>query len=134
MEALGLAASILTFIDVGCKVAKCAYEIHHSGSTDENKQILDLTRDLEKAAIGLKHNPLLVQDHELLDICAKCQQESTKLVALLNTLQVPQNVGGFRKLRVVAKGLWKQRDIKDAEHSLDKYRAAIVMRLSAILW
>ena len=33
MEAGGLAVSILTFIDVGCKVAKCAYEIHHSGST-----------------------------------------------------------------------------------------------------
>jgi len=33
MEVVGLAANIQTFVDVGCKVAKCAYEIHHSGST-----------------------------------------------------------------------------------------------------
>lgn len=134
MEAVGLAASILTFIDVGYKVAKCAYEIHHSGSTDENTRISALTQNLETAAAGLEHDPLLVEDNELLDICAKCRAESKKLAAVLDKLQVPEGARTFRKLKVVTKGLWKQKDIKDAEHALGEYRAAISIRLSAILW
>jgi len=134
MEAVGLAASILTFIDVGFKVAKCAYEIHHSGSTDENRRISTLAQDLDTAAAGLKYDALLVQDKQLLEICAKCRVESKKLAAILDKLQVPEGSGTFRKFKVVTKGLWKQKDIKDAEHALGEYRAAIGLRLSAILW
>lgn len=134
MEAVGLAASILTFIDVGCKVVKGLHEICHSGSTDENSRISALSQDLEKAATTLQYDPLLVHDKELTDLCAKCQEESKELLAILAKLQSPKSGSKFHKFKVVVAGIWKQGDVKDAEHALGQYREQIGFRLLQILW
>lgn len=135
MEAVGLASSILTFIDISYKVLRGTYEIHNavSGATSENTHISVVTRDLEEVTDKLNVDPRKLGDPKLIEISKKCHALSQDLSKLLRKLQAKDD-----SRRESFKAAWavmrKQSDVKKLEERLDRYRSEIELRLLSLIW
>lgn len=134
MEAVGLASSILTFIDIATKIVRGTYQIHSSvsGSTQENVHIAAVVGDLEKAARALDTNSEIKCDPELMRTLKDCQGLSHELLEELDKLK--KKHGGvwesFAKAWVV---LIKQKNVTSMMNRLDKYRQQIQFRMISLL-
>ena len=131
VEAVGLASSILTFVDIGYKVVSSAHEIYSStsGVTLENEQIASTTADLEGVTATLLSSHLAVNDPDLIKLAKKCQSLSQDLLKLLGSFQ-PKNRSKFRSLTAAVSPKWEQKDVSAIEHRLGVYRQEINFHLS----
>ncbi|KAK3368399.1 hypothetical protein B0H63DRAFT_528767 [Podospora didyma] len=136
MEAVSLASSILTFIDIGFKVVRSAKAIHRSttDATEENVHITTVIEDLEVISSGLHSNyPLLVDDKDLVDLSKKCHALSQNLLDLLRSL-LPKNDRRRETLKAVWAVWRKQPDVESIEKILCQYHEQISLHLLLILW
>lgn len=135
MEAVGLASSIITFIDVAYKVVRGAYEIHDSaaGATEENVHIAVVIDDLERTTAELNADPRMIADPELISLAQRCQGISADLVGRLKGLQ-SKSKNPLQSVAAAVRILRKQKDINAIEKRLDKYRQQIILRLILLLW
>jgi len=80
ITAIGLASSILTFIECATEIVTGTYEVYHSvaGTTDENAHIEAVTEDLHEVTAHLSSNLAGRTKHEkaLKDIGSKCEKLS----------------------------------------------------------
>jgi hypothetical protein len=131
VEAVGLASSILTFVDIGYQVVSSAHEIYSStsGVTLENEQIASTTAHLEGVTATLLSSHLAVNDPELIKLSKKCRSLSQDLLKLLESFQ-PRNRSKFRSLTAAVSARWAQKDVSAIEHRLGVYRQEINFHLS----
>lgn len=107
---IGLASSILAFLDVSYRIVRGTYEIYGSisGATQENTHAAIIVQDLEKVVGGLKGNAQKINDPELIELSQKCHSLSRDLVALLGKLQAKD--GSRRESLRAAFAVWRKQD------------------------
>jgi hypothetical protein len=93
ISAVGFAASIITFIDLGFKVVTGTVEVLKTGSLSENTHISIIINDFHNVVKPLARLPAGRSDHEvaLRELGVKCQELSQKLVDLLERLKTSPN-------------------------------------------
>lgn len=137
ITAIGLASSILTFIDSATKIVRGTYEVYQStsGATAENVHVDTIVGDLSEITAnfitdipGRTNNEIALRD-----LASNCQAVSGKLQALLNTLKVSGDHTTWNSLKVKIKSMRKESEIVSMEKQLSDYRAQILTRLMAML-
>ena len=131
IEAVGLASSILTFVDVGYKIVCSAYEIYSSttGATQENTHILGIVTDLESVTASIHTSYLAVDDAELVKLSKKCQALSQDLLKLLRSVQA-KNRSKRQSFKAAISAKWSQKEVSSIEERLGAYRQQIIYHLS----
>lgn len=132
MEAIGLASSIITFIDVAYKIVQGAHEVYVSqdGATKSNDHTGVVVSDLQRVTADLRAHQLSSTDEELITLSSKCHDLSGELLQLLHKF-LPKTPGKWQSFVAACRILRKQKEAAAMEASLDRYRQQIAERL---LW
>ncbi|KAH8714630.1 hypothetical protein BGZ61DRAFT_587332 [Ilyonectria robusta] len=133
VTAIGLASSILTFIDVGVKVLQKANEIRNSqdSSTKENRSRRTISDELEFAAARMK--PLddirvSPEQESLCKVARECQVLSKKMLKILESIK-PRKSHFISTLIVAAKVMRKQDDLEALDKELRDCRGRLTLSL-----
>lgn len=132
MEAIGLASSIITFIDVAYKILCGAHEVYISqdGATKSNDHTGVVVSDLQRVTADLQAHQLTSADEDLVKLSNKCHDLSGELLQLLHKF-LPRTPGKWQSFVAACRILRKQKEAASMETSLDRYRQQISERL---LW
>ncbi|KAL2815415.1 hypothetical protein BDW59DRAFT_166821 [Aspergillus cavernicola] len=138
LSAIGLASSILQFIEFGVNLCQGFSEVASSttGLTDGNTHISIVVEDLKQATDGLsvKIHGDSKQERELVQLAGNCQEVSLELAEILSKLRVKRGDRVWSSVRVAWKSTLKQKKIASIEKRLADYRAQIVLRLNLLLY
>jgi hypothetical protein len=121
LSAVGLAGSIVAFVNFGCKAISTAKHIYKTGTTPENGHLNLVADDLYKFATRLdsKTRQVKMSDEKAVSTAAtKCRKVSGELCTLLGTLQVKQ-MSPQHRFRAVIRDLWKKGDKDELMRRLD---------------
>lgn len=134
MDAVGLASSIISFIDLASKIVRGSYEVYKSstGSTAENDHTARVVGDLRRVAGTLKQNTEATGDEELAALSRSCYDLSGELIDLLQRF-LPKGPGRWQAFTAACLVFRKQKDVKVLEERLDRYRQQISQRLILLL-
>ena len=137
ITAIGLASSILTFIDYANKIVSGTYEVYKSvtGTTEENAHIDTIISDLREVADGLDSDLVGKTKHEraLKELAAKCEKLSTELLSLLERLTQSGQHSTWKSLKVKINSMRKEKEVAGMEKRLGEYRSQILLRLTVML-
>lgn len=131
MDAVSLASSILTFIDISYKVLRGAYEVHTSatGSLKEFAQIRTVIDDLEQATLELKAPTGGQVDPVLAQLALNCNALSGELLGKLRKLESKSH-GSWNSFVIAIASMRKQKEILALENRLSENRQEILLRLA----
>jgi hypothetical protein len=134
MDYIGLASDIISFIEVGCKVAKCCHDIRNSatGATETNYHVERITSDLEGAARSLRNADFTQNDEQLCAMAKECEKLSTKLIGILQGLQ-PSRPGKLRALWKSIVAYFCEDEVRRLDDCLSSYRQQLVLRLQLLM-
>ncbi|KAH8886602.1 hypothetical protein GQ53DRAFT_769172 [Thozetella sp. PMI_491] len=103
-----------------------AKEIHSSatGSTEADRTLRQVTRDLQRVSLGLKtsQSSAGAQDPEteaLVDICSDCEDLAEELLGILNDVQAKDPSSKRQSIKAAVKRLWKAKEIEELQARLD---------------
>lgn len=134
MDAVGLASSIISFIEVASKIIRGSYEVYTSstGATEEKDHTGLVIRDLRAVAAALDRNQDTHNDEQLRELSRKCFELSGDLVRLLERF-LPKSPGPWQSFKAACLILRKQKQTVALETRLDRYRLQISQRLTLLL-
>ncbi|KAK2030510.1 hypothetical protein LX32DRAFT_320694 [Colletotrichum zoysiae] len=136
VSAVGLASSILTFLDIGYKVVSGILETADKGQTSMTENMSSVVGDLHNAVAAFS-SPVLSTASEneqaLGEISVKCRALSTELLDLLETLKVSQPGMSWDAVRVTLRRIRKTPKVQELQSYLVEYRSQILLRLISIL-
>ncbi len=136
ITAIGLAASIVSFIDFSWNLLTGAKELYESGCrrTKENARISSIVDDLNEYALELTIGGEGASKHEkaLRTLANDCQSLSGELVKILQKLEMTKN-SRWQSLKKTWEAKRKAGDVALIESRLEKYRAQMNTRLLALL-
>lgn len=143
MDAVGLASSILSFIEVAHKIISGAYEVHKSstGATRDHDHAARVLGDLDRVAEGLLRRQQRAgraasnnqdDDEQLLGLSKGCLGLAGDLRRLLDTF-LPKGPGPWQAFRAAFRSFRKQEEAAAMEARLDRYRQQISQRLILLL-
>lgn len=116
---IGLAASILTFVDFGVKVIALAKSIRESqdGAIPEAEELESIVEDVRAFSASIREtsgaNELNRDEQRVLSISAKCGKLATELGDVLKKLRVRDKAWSKKidTTRVIIQAMWKKKDI-----------------------
>ncbi|KAJ0117532.1 hypothetical protein J7T55_003950 [Diaporthe amygdali] len=135
MEAIGLASSIVAFIDVAFKIVRGTHEVYTSvnGATQINDHTGVVVGDLQRVTAELRSHPQSSNDLDLVELASKCQELSDELLQLLHKF-LPKTPGKWQSFVATCRILRKQKEAASMEARLDRYRQQISERLLWLLF
>lgn len=141
-SALGLAANLLQFIELGWTLVTNAREIATTGSTKRNERLEETCHnfsvilgnlDSSFEVVDASNQRLSLEESALRALAIRCKDTSTELSAILEKLRVDQQASTHTKnLRKSFRSLWESRKINDLASRLSEYRSELVANLSAL--
>ncbi len=137
LTAVGLAANVLAFIDLGYSLVSSAVEVHNSveGTTAETADLLSTITRLENVSGDLKHSASLghgAGHAGLHGLAQGCYSLSQELLRILRSLRADKR-GSPRQSLAVAWRTWrKQPEIGSIRRRLDEYRSQILLEINLI--
>ncbi|PMD31786.1 hypothetical protein L207DRAFT_500844 [Hyaloscypha variabilis F] len=136
ITAIGLASSIVSFIDFSWSLLTGAKELYESGRrrTKENARISSIVDDLHEYALDLTVGGEGASKHEkaLRSLANDCCALSEELVGILQKLEMKRN-SRWQSLKKSWEAMRKADNIALLESRLGKYRAQMNTRLLALL-
>lgn len=138
VSAIGLASSILTFIDIGYKVVTGTLETAQTGRAPHTEHIDAVAHDLDSALANFKHpvspNPSQ-PEKALVEISIRCQALLKELLGLLEGFKVEAAKPGvsWDAFKVAIRRVRKNSKVQQLQMSLIEYRAEILVHLVTIL-
>lgn len=140
MDAVGLASSILSFIEVAHKIISGAYEVHKSstGATKDHDHAARVLGDIDRVTEGLLRRQQRAgraandDDEQLLELSKGCLELAGDLRRLLDTF-LPKGPGPWQAFRAACRSFRKQEEATAMETRLDRYRQQISQRLILLL-
>jgi hypothetical protein len=135
--AIGLAASIITFIDFGFEVVSAAREIYdsNSGATSENKDLESLTCRVNNLALNLQPKKSTSQmtddERNLNDLAAECTRLSHDVLDLLKDLKARKTGSTKESLRAVWRNISTRKKKTELEKKLEKCRQLLHLQLTS---
>ena len=137
-SAIGLASSILTFIDIGYKVVAGTLETAQTGQAPHTEHIDVVTHDLKNAVAGFS-KPVSSNasgpEKALGEASVKCQALSSELLALLARFKVPATKPGvsWDSVKVAIRRMRKDSKVQELQRTLSEFRSQILVHLVTIL-
>ncbi|KAI1080957.1 hypothetical protein F5B20DRAFT_579779 [Whalleya microplaca] len=134
ISAIGLASSIITFIDFSYKLVTATYQIAKAGRTTENDNVNAVVDDLAKLTEGLKHELQGTSEHEtaLKELALRCQSLSGDLRSLLQRLKNDKG-SKWETIVVTLRSRRKKPEVAEKVSMLAEYRSEILTRLLMLL-
>ena len=137
ITAIGLASSLLTFVELASKIVTGTYEVYKSaaGSTIENAHIDTIISDLKEVAadLGTDVPGKSKNERALKDLASKCDKVANDLLQLLNRIKSHGSHSTRKSLKATLISMRKQKEITGLEKRLDDYRSQILTRLTLML-
>jgi uncharacterized protein (DUF342 family) len=137
ITAIGLASSLITFVDFATKIVAGTYEVYNSvtGTTIGNAHIDTVIGDLKGVAAELEIDLPGISKHEraLKDLASNCQKDGNELLRLLDTIKVDGKRSTWKSFKTTLISIRKQKEIVGLQKRLSDYRSQILLRLSLIL-
>ena len=134
---IGLAASILTFIDFSSSLVRGSYEVYKSstGTTAENAHISNVVDDLNELVSGLETDLVGETKHEkaLVKLAEQCQGLAGELVYLLGKLRA-NGESRWEAVKVKWKSMRNEKNVAHVEQRLRDYRSEISVRMGVMIW
>lgn len=136
VTAVGLAASILTFIDFSWSLVRGSYEVYHSdlGITTGNAHISNVIDDLLEVTEGMETDIKGQNRHEeaLIKLAEQCKSLSRDLSKILQNLRMKKDTK-WESLKTTWKSMRKEKKVASIEKRLGEYRGEIVVRPNLML-
>lgn len=143
VSAIGLASSVLTLAEFSWKLAAGVLEIFHSadGMTVQDMEIQSTTKQLYEVSECLEKGipARTLAEERIKQLSKSCQQDSTRLLDLLEQITVPKGTGSkFRKAILSIKSsiqrLGKVKELENLKEQLSGYRSEILFNVNILLW
>ena len=127
MEAIGsvgLAASLLQFIDFTSKLVASSSELYRSsdGLLDENRQIETATNHLVLLNTKVKEAAVSASDEPLNQLSEACKATADELITALNKLKIHGSHSKRTTIRKALQAAWCKEDISQLEARLSRFR------------
>ena len=141
--AVGFAASILTFIDVGHKIVTGTLEVLKTGSLTRNTDITIVINDFQAVVKALARVPSGKSAHDtaLEDLAKRCQEVAGRLSDLLGTLKTRPGGSSWEAVKLALRSMRKKGEVAGLEERLTKYRQGAPQRkqtkyegIFALIW
>jgi hypothetical protein len=137
ISAIGLASSILAFVDFSSKLVKGIYQVVGAadGATEENADVNTVMEDLEAvtAAIEVDFKSFSKHEKELARLASKCATLSRDLQKTLRSVKVQQGNVPWQTIKSAWKTVTKKDKIDSMGKRIDQYRAELMLRLQMLL-
>lgn len=136
--AIGVASSVLAFLDFSVKVVNGAVEIYRSadGTTAENFHFENVTRDMHSRTESMKKHSTAKTGAEqsIVKLAEECHKLSGRMINLLEETKVKggkrSKLGSLQAAILVGK---KKKDVAELEGQMQEYRAQILLNLQLVL-
>ena len=134
--AIGLASSIVQFVDFSAKLIAEGLELYHTGTSASNVDLEEIATDIKQlneklippnqSDKGLR--PPSKDEEALRKLAGSCRKVADQLLFVLNDRRVRphRKWQSFRKALTI---VWNKNEIRDLEKRLKKYREQISQRL-----
>jgi hypothetical protein len=125
ITALGVAGSLIQFIDFGLKATSKAREIHKSatGALSDNIDIEILTDDLAKVVTKLEVSSGRTTGNDgLNDICKRCTTAANHLMDALRSMKVEGDKSNIKSTRKALKAMWGKKGVEELKNRLEGFR------------
>jgi hypothetical protein len=105
LAAVGLASSIVQFVDFGTKLLSNGRELYKSaeGVLQENVELGKITESIKSTAQSIANNAIGVNDTELREMAGACKTLADELLTVLNSLKIDNTKN--RQLEIIRKSL-----------------------------
>jgi N-terminal domain on NACHT_NTPase and P-loop NTPases len=142
--AIGLAASIVQFVDYGTRLFSKSKEIYHSatGASSENVdlQIIcttlgELSEDLASASpTYLSLSPSYSKDEKaLVTLAHECNKAASELLSILDKLQNRKGHTKFTSFRQALLVMWNENRIAEISKKMNRFRDQVALCLTKIM-
>jgi hypothetical protein len=137
ISALGLAASIVSLVDLSCNIVKGSYEIYRSksGAPLEHAQVGTVLDDLDGVARTLQANVELdsVHSEPLRKLAGDCLAASTELSDILKDIRRKEGNRVWRSLQTKWKSMRMEGALAALEQRLNFLRLELLLRLNLVV-
>ncbi|KAJ0115527.1 hypothetical protein J7T55_010349 [Diaporthe amygdali] len=138
VSAVGLASSILTFVDFAWSLLGGAVEIYRSvdGTLDENARLDDVKDDLDSLSdlLGVKPPCKTKAERRIARIAEDCRDDSNTLRDLLAEIAGGKNKRAFwRSLKASWSSIRSRKEIADLKVRLQEYRSEVLLHVTMLL-
>jgi len=135
--AIGLASSIVQFVDYGTRLLCDAREIYTSvsGSTDENKSIETVTAEMKALSAKLSLPPASAQTEDekaLRRIATECESVSSEILSLLAKIRSPNPKSKLRSVWSALQSKMHQAQKLDLQNRLRDCRDQLDLQLNVL--
>lgn len=126
LAGIGLASSIISFVDFGSKLLSKAREIAISadGALSENLDLELVTEDLRNLSDNLRDGSGLrsLSEQKLVHLRRGCVEVADQLIDALDRLKIKQDKTPFKSFQQAIKILWKKEKLEELTQRLSLYR------------
>ncbi|KAI1881711.1 hypothetical protein JX265_000537 [Neoarthrinium moseri] len=137
ISAIGVASSILTFVEFSSKLINGIYEVAGSadGTTEENVHIATVIQDLENVtdAIEVDFKGSSKHEKELVKLANKCAAMSRDLQKILKSIKVKHGNASWQTIKAAWKSVTRKDKIQSLEKRISMYRSELILRLQVLL-
>jgi len=130
LTAVGLAGTIVQFVDFTTKIVSKSTELYRSGRgvLAENANIETTTADLKELNSRLEQTTA-VHDPDLQALCQACGEVADQLLTALAKLRVTCQGQKWQSLRKALRSIWSKEDITQLEQRLASFRSELNLRI-----
>lgn len=136
MDAVGLASSIISFIDIAYKIVRGSYEVYKSAKsgepTQQNAHVGLVVANLQNVAIKLQGHAKDVEDRQLQELSKKCCDLSEELIILLRKF-LPKGPSPLHSFAAACRMLKEKKEVAALGEQLDRYRQQISQHLIMLI-
>jgi len=136
VSAVGLASSIITFVDFSWKLIAGSLEIYRSldGSLQENARLEDVIDDLDSIAEDLEKTTSgrTKSERAIRRLAEECRSDAKVLLDILKQLKVPKR-SIWKSVYAKWRALRKREEVRDLKERLQEYRGEILINLTLLL-
>jgi len=136
--AIGLASSIVQFVDYSTRLLSDAREIYTSvsGSTDQNKSLETITTEMKalSAKLSLPANSTQSEDEKALRrIATECESVSKEILSLLTKIKSPNPKSKLRSVWSALQSKMHQAQKLDLQNRLENCRDQLDLQLTVLI-
>lgn len=138
LTAIGLASSIVQFIDYSTKLIHGAKEIYGSatGATEENQRLENVTAEMQTLSLKLlpRQDAQQTEDERALSrLAAECKILSDQILVLLKSIK-PKDLNSKRQsVWAALKSKWNEREKQELEERLKNCRSQLELQLNFLM-
>jgi hypothetical protein len=144
LSALGVAASVVQFLDFASTLVSSTYKIYKSttGDTKEKLDLMVVTSSLKSLSNDLRLSldqdtsegkELSKVDTEINTLCASCSDVADELILALEKLNVQKEHDIWQSVRTALQSVWGRKEVDALEKRLESFRSQISLHINASL-